>query len=171
MDMNGRVRWGRRTSLLNGILTIAAGGQIVLSFLLYNKGGSVPLRHVGWVMLWLSAVFGLLPIYSLWKWGGVGRGRAYVHTTQLVDGGIYAIVRHPQYVAGMLIAVGLSLIAQHWLVVVLGAVAFVVYYIDMFEEERFTLEKLGECYQEYMDRVPRANFIAGVIRVLRGGPD
>lgn len=119
-----------RAIITAGLLTAAAVGQIVLSFMLFNENGNVIIRNAGWVILWISAIFGWLPIFTLKRWGGVPQGRGYVHTTVLVDRGVYGIVRHPQYLAGILLGVGLSLIVQHWVVGILGAVVAVISYID-----------------------------------------
>ena len=153
--------------VLATLLTIVAVGQIVLSFFLYNKDGNPIIRNIGWVVLWISAIFGWLPIYTFKKWGNVSKGKSYIQTTVLVDRGIYAIVRHPQYVAGMMIGAGLTLIAQHWLVAILGAIAIVIYYVDTYEEEKSATEKFGESYVKYMESVPRVNFVVGIFRLLR----
>lgn len=108
------------------VLTVAGVGLIISSFLLYNENGNVAIRNVGWVILWISAIFGWLPILTLQKWGGVPKGKGYVHTTVLVDRGLYGIVRHPQYLAGILLGIGLTLVAQHWVVGVLGTVVAVI---------------------------------------------
>jgi protein-S-isoprenylcysteine O-methyltransferase Ste14 len=100
-----------RIILSSTILTIAAVGQIILSFILYNDNGNSIIRNTGWVILWISAVFGWLPILTLRKWGKVPEGNGYIPTTILVDRGVYAIVRHPQYLAGMLMGIALTLIA------------------------------------------------------------
>lgn len=148
------------------VLTIAAVGQIILSFLLYNGNGNVIIRNAGWVILWISAIFGWLPIFTFQKWGGVPKGKGYTHTTVLVDRGVYGIVRHPQYLAGILMGVGLSLIVQHWVVGVLGAVVAITSYADTFEEERVLREKFGAEYEAYRGRVPRVNFVIGIGRLL-----
>lgn len=147
-----------------GILTIAAVGQIILTILLYDYSGNTDIRNAGWVILWISAIFGWLPIFTLKKWGGVPKGKGYIQTTTLVDRGVYGVVRHPQYLAGMLLGIGLSLIAQHWLVSVLGAVVAIVSYADTFEEERDSKDKFGTAYEEYRKRVPRVNFVLGIVR-------
>jgi len=40
-------------------------------------------------------IFGVLPVFEFRKKGGVKKGKSYIHTTKLVDTGIYSIVRHP----------------------------------------------------------------------------
>ncbi len=151
---------------VSGALTVA---QIILAFLLYEPGLEI-LQWAGWICLWISGLFGVLPIVSLRRMGGVPKGKSYVHTTVLVDTGIYAIVRHPQGgVAGLLINLGIMLIARHWLVTVLGSVALVLTYLDTFNEDRNCIEKFGDDYRRYMERVSRVNFVAGSIRLLRPG--
>lgn len=148
------------------ILTIVSVGQIILSFVLYNENGNSIVRNIGWIILWISAIFGWLPIYTLRKWGKP-KGRGYTGTTILVDRGIYSVVRHPQYLAGMLLGLALPVIAQHWIVAILGGIAIVIYYADTFAEERSSIEKFGEEYKRYMESVPRVNFIVGLVLLLR----
>lgn len=146
------------------ILTIAAVGQIILSFLLYNTAGNVFVRNLGWVILWISAFFGWVPILTLRKWGKVPEGQVYMRTTTLVDRGVYAIVRHPQYLAGMLLGIALALITQHWIVAILGGIVALISYLDTYEEETACIKKFGETYERYRERVPRVNFLLGIAR-------
>jgi protein-S-isoprenylcysteine O-methyltransferase Ste14 len=157
----------KKIIVLLTVLTIAAVGQIVLAFMLYAVPGNDTVRNVGWGVLCLSAVFGWLPIYYFKKWGRVPQGKSFIQTTVLVDRGVYAIVRHPQFLAGILMAVALALIAQRWLVAVLGAIAIVAYDISAFEEEKSSVAKLGDDYQRYRELVPRFNFILGAVRALK----
>jgi hypothetical protein len=41
------------------ILTVAAVGQVVLWFFLYNHNGNEFIRNTGWVILWISAIPGV----------------------------------------------------------------------------------------------------------------
>lgn len=153
--------------MVSGILvTILAVGQIVLAVILYNPAGNVSVINLGWGVMMLSAVFGWLPIYTFRKKGNV-QGKGYMHTTTLVDSGVYSIVRHPQYLAGVLLSIALSLISQHWLVAVLGVCGALFYYQGTYDEEKRCIEKFGDTYIEYMERVPRMNFVLGIIRCLR----
>jgi len=148
------------------ILTIAAVGQIISAFLFYNPDGNELIINIGWGVLLLSAIFGWLPIFTFRLKGSV-KGRGYMHTTILVDSGIYSIVRHPQYLAGVFLSIALFLIAQHCLVAALGTVAVVIYYLDTYDEEKRCIDKFGESYKKYMKRVPRMNFILGIVRLIR----
>lgn len=155
---------GRRMAVLGIVLTVASVGQIIFSFVLYNQDGVDWVRNLGWIVLAISGIFGWLPIYTFRKKGGVARGKSYVQTTELVDSGIYSIVRHPQYLAGVLMNLALALIAQHWSVAALGAVSALTYYPSAVYEEQASIEKFGETYRRYMEQVPRMNIIVGIIR-------
>ena len=157
----------QRMVVFAALLTAAAVSQIVLACVLYNHNGHDAMRNLGWLVLWLSAAFGWLPILDLRRWGGVPQGKGYIRTTQLVDRGTYAIVRHPQYLAGVLLALALSLIAQHVAVAALGALAAIFYYFDAAREDAANVVKFGPAYRSYMERVPRFSFLGGLVRWLR----
>ena len=57
---------------------------------------------LGWLVWAAGMVLVMAPIVMFPRRGGVSRGKSFVHTTQLVDTGIYAVVRHPQYLGGIL---------------------------------------------------------------------
>ena len=156
-----------KRAIISGVLlTIVAVGQIILAIVLYDTEGNTTLINFGWIILMVSSVFGWLPIFTFRKKGKV-EGRSYIHTTVLVDSGIYAFVRHPQYLAGVLISIALPMISQHWSVALLGLLGIGIYYLDTFDEEERCIEKFGEAYRQYMRRVPRLNFIAGIVRAIR----
>jgi protein-S-isoprenylcysteine O-methyltransferase Ste14 len=137
-----------------------------LAFLL-RRPGSEALQWTGWICLWTSAIFGVLPIITFRRKGGVPKGESYMKTTLLVDSGIYAIVRHPQGgVAWLLINLGVMLVAQHWTSVILGVPSMVLAYMDTIKADQYCIEKFGDAYRRYMKRVPRVNFVSGIIRLL-----
>jgi len=153
-------------SSIAGVLTVA---QIVLAFFLHQPG-SEALEWAGWICLWTSGIFGLLPVITFRRKGGVADGESYMKTTVLVDTGVYAIVRHPQGgTAWLLINLGVTLIAQHWSSVVLGLVSLVLAYADTFKTDQYCIEKFGDEYERYMEKVPRVNFVAGIVRLARRG--
>lgn len=149
------------------VLIIAMVSQIILSFFLYNKDGLQVLRYIGWIVWAFSVVFGWLPIFTFRSKGKVPKGKSYIRTTVLVDSGIYAIVRHPQFLAGIMFSLALILIVQHWLITILGIVAIVIFYKDIIEADKSGVEKFGDDYIRYMQRVPRMNFFAGIICLIR----
>jgi len=123
---------------------------------------------IGWVVWALGIVLVMAPIIMFPRRGGVTKGRSFVHTTQLVDTGIYAIVRHPQYTGGIYaIFLTTFLWYPHWLFGILGAMGTAVIYIGCREEDQRLIEKFGDAYIHYMKRVPRINIFLGLYRWLK----
>lgn len=123
---------------------------------------------IGWVVWALGIVLVMAPIIMFPRRGGVTKGRSFVHTTQLVDTGIYAIVRHPQYTGGIYaIFLTTFLWYPHWLFGVLGAMGTAVIYIGCREEDQRLIDKFGDAYIHYMKRVPRINIFLGLYRWLK----
>ncbi len=141
--------------------------QMGLAFFVFGEPRLPGLRIAGWAIWALATVFAILPIFTLRTRGCVPQGKSYMETTALVDTGIYAIARHPQGgTAGILLNLALALIGQHWLIVALAAVGMVLIYLDTFKADEACIEKFGEDYVRYMQRVPRVNFVAGLLRLL-----
>lgn len=126
------------------------------------------LSVIGWAVWAVGMVLVMAPVLTFPRRGGVPRGKSFVHTTRLVDTGFYAVVRHPQYTGGILaIFVTSALWYPHWLFWVLGVVGIAVIYLGCMEEDRRMLEKFGEDYAAYMKKVPRVNFVLGLLRLMR----
>ena len=152
--------------LLSSVASIFTVAQIVLTFLLPG-GGSLWLEWAGWICVWSGGIFGVLPVLIFRQKGGVEKGKSYIHTSQLVDTGLYAVVRHPQNgTAWLLICLGLGLVSQHWPGAVLGGISMLLAYIDTFKADQRCIEKFGDGYRAYIDRVPRVNFLAGIWRLI-----
>jgi protein-S-isoprenylcysteine O-methyltransferase Ste14 len=141
--------------------------QIILSFFLHNWAGLPIFKHVGWITMADSAVFGWLPIFALRKAGGVSKGKSYIQTTVLVDSGVYAVVRHPQYIAGILLSLALILITQYWFIATIGVVAMGLNYLIALKADQGLIQKFGDDYRRYMQKVPRMNFLVGLLQWLR----
>jgi len=128
----------------------------------------LPLAIIGWIVCAGGMVLVMAPIVMFPRRGGVSKGKSFVSTTRLVDTGIYAIVRHPQYTGGVLsIFLTTLLWYPHWLFGVLGVAGTVVVYLGCREEDKLLIKKFGDDYKGYMQRVPRMNFLLGSIRLLR----
>jgi protein-S-isoprenylcysteine O-methyltransferase Ste14 len=151
------------TGSVMGVLTVA---QVILTFV-FNQPGLQALRLVGYVLWALSAVFGILPIFTLRRRGGVPEGKSYMQTTVLVDSGPYAIVRHPQFLAGILLNVSCMFVAQHWLIVVLGIPSILLTYLDAHRADDNLVAEFGQAYVGYMEKVPGLDFVTGTVRLLR----
>ena len=125
------------------------------------------LNIIGGIVWALGMVLVMAPILMFPRRGGVPKGKSFVDTTKLVDTGIYAIVRHPQYTGGIYaIFMTTILLYPHWLFGILGAIGTVVLYMGCREEDQRLIKKFGNDYVAYMERVPRMNFVLGLWRLL-----
>jgi len=140
---------------------------IILVFIFYNYLGLELLVYVGWILLALGLILFFLAGYEFRRKGGAPKGKSVVHTTVLVDSGIYAVVRHPQYLCFIMLVLAFVLMSQHWLSVLSGVTGSVLFYLDMLKEEQADIEKFGDAYKQYMQRVPRMNILIGIVRSLR----
>ncbi len=140
---------------------------IILVFISFNCLGLDSLMYLGWILLIFSVIVIFLAGHEFQQKGGVPKGKHLVHTTILVDSGIYSVVRHPQYLGFILVVLSLVLMSQHWLSVISGILGSVLFYIDVQQEERSNIEKFGDEYKLYMQQVPRMNLLIGLIRLLR----
>jgi len=141
--------------------------QIGLTILNYNSMGLDGVANLGWLIMGISGVFGWLPIYAFKSKGGVPEGESYMKTTVLVDSGIYSIVRHPQFFAGILVSLALTLISQYWLNAILFLPVVIGTIFDLRRADSDPSEKFGEDYRRYKKNVPGLNAIVGIIRFIR----
>jgi len=157
-----------RSMLVQGILLTAAFvGQIIVTIFTYASAPYDWLQNIGWLILYLSALFGWWPIFTLRRWGQVTEGRGYIHTQTVVDRGPYAIVRHPQYLSGILLAIGVALLSQHGIAALLGLIGAGMTVAGIRHEEAGNVEKFGEAYLAYAERVPQLNMFAGIYRLIK----
>ena len=69
--------------------------------------------------------------------------------------GLYAYIRHPQYLGLGLTGLGLAILWPRFLVVALWAVMVALYYFLARDEERRMLRQFGDDYGQYLDRTGR----------------
>ena len=143
--------------------------QIIIGLYLLSEVSQIKILAYTGVGLYVFSgiIFGTLPVMEFHKKGDVKKGKSYIHTTKLVDTGIYSIVRHPQYVTFILWAIAGMLLFQHWIIIILGIPIISLTYIDLIRADKDSIDKFGDDYKAYMKRVPRANFLLGIIWFLR----
>ena len=142
------------------------GVTVLVSQLFLERGGNSYIRAAGIAGLLASGVFIFPPFLLLARYRGRSPGEPYYRTTTIVDRGVYSIVRHPQYVGYVLLVLGFAALTQHAIIWVLAACSAGGFYCQSLKEEGLCRERSGEEYLEYMRRVPRFNFPAGLCRYL-----
>ena len=116
----------------------------------------------------LAVPFASVPFFHLARYGEPKQGDAFYKTTRVVDRGIYALVRHPQYLGYSLLVLGFVGLDPNLLSICLAGGALVFFYAQAIVEERFCEENLGSEYDAYKKRVPRVNFVLGLYRFACG---
>ncbi len=133
-----------------------------------KTGFYLPLFILGWIVWAIGMALVMAPIIMFPRRGGVAKGKSFVNTTKLVDTGIYAVVRHPQYLGGILaVFLATLLLYPHWLFVVLGIPGVAILYLSTMAEEKRLIKRSGEDYKVYIKRVPRINLISGIARLCK----
>ncbi len=149
------------------ILSVAFIALFITGFLVQNNDKIMILYYIGWIIWVLAFILAFSPNFLFKKYGKVPKGKRYIHTTKLVDTGIYSIIRHPQYGGSLYIAFSLILIQQTLVSIILGVICMITSYLSMVFEEERVIQKFGEEYKDYMKRVPRVNLLSGFIRKIK----
>ena len=149
-----------------------AGGVFTLSLFvaqeLVEDRGFDALRWAA-IPLGMAALFLVFaPMVTFRRHGRVEPGSTYMEATRVLEEGLFRLVRHPQYLGYIFLNLTFMAASQHWLPLVLGAGAILFFYIHAVQEEKGLLERFGQEYRSYMERVPRFNFVSGTVGVLRG---
>jgi len=109
---------------------------------------------------WIGvAGFGCSVAWLLWMFTALGRNLTDTvvvrRDAHFVESGPYRFVRNPMYcgVLGMALSIGLAL--GTWLLPVAGTVVFVLFVLRTRTEEKYLIERFGDQYRDYMQRVGR----------------
>lgn len=149
-------------------------GQIAMVFLLPRAWDDEWLDWLQWpgYLLWFSAaVLGVLPVVVFRRRGGVEEKASYIETSRLVTNGLYSIVRHPQYLSLIHLALAGVLLKPHWATIANAVLIGAASYAAMLSADKQLVEKFGDVYRKYMARVPRAGMLYGLVRKLHRGAD
>lgn len=109
---------------------------------------------------WAGIGLGVVCVVLIyWLFSSIGNNISPTSATRkehkLVTHGPYRWVRHPLYTAGSTIFLSFGLIADNWLIILLGVLVFVVMAARTPREEASLIEKFGEEYRAYMKRTGR----------------
>lgn len=151
-----------RRNTKESILMVIVGivfflNMLLLNFPLLNVPVMEELIIVGWMLLGIGALFVLLSVLALSRKG----------TTNVTNGGVYGVVRHPMYLGGMVMFLSHIFFGQNWIVGISTIVGVYCCYLLIQSEDLQNIEKFGDDYKLYMGKVPDMNFVVGVIRMLQ----
>ncbi len=110
------------------------------------------------------AFMGIRQALDYLRTGGTSGDIEGIENAGLVTSGAYGLVRHPMYLAGMLVFLFEPSITVNTLELRILACAYFLW--GMFIEERRFLGDFGEAYRAYREAVPMFNIIAGIGRKM-----
>lgn len=130
-----------------------------LSLVHYRSPFTTPALHAAWQLLCLLvALLGLairVMVVGHAPAGTSGRNQAEQKADALNTTGMYAVVRHPLYLANGLMFLGLALLPGVWYLPVIVLLGTMLYYERiMLVEEAFIEEKYGDSFRAWAARTP-----------------
>ena len=141
---------------------------LLLGEIFVNNNKNALIMAIGLVFLIFGVILVPVPFFLFPNKGKVQKGESFLHTTVIIDSGIYGLVRHPQYLGWAFIIFFLVLIKQHLIITVIGIIALFLLHISTLEEEKHLINKFGSDYLNYMKDVPMWNVLHGIVkRILR----
>ena len=140
---------------------------VFLSNIILPRNSDTLFKVIGIAILVISAPLMFAPFFYLKKHGRVPTGKAYHETTQVVEIGLYRLIRHPQYLGYILLVTGFAIMSFKLITTALALFAILFFYLQAVTEEEQCKQTLGQQYQDYLNRVPRFNIIIGVFRLLQ----
>lgn len=144
-------------NILMSIIGIVFFLNILLPLLLDIVPIIEELVVVGWIILGVGALFVFLSIFTLRRKG----------ISNIIDSGIYGIVRHPMYLGGVVMFLSHIFFFQNSIIAINAIVAIVCVYLIIRSADQRNIEKFGDAYKRYMQSVPAMNLFAGLIRLVR----
>jgi protein-S-isoprenylcysteine O-methyltransferase Ste14 len=155
LDEEAKIRTKRASQFIpfrkkkEKILTLATHVAIMPCSIIYSI--FLPLQlgtlwfYIGLVIFILSLGVSLMTTISF----------AITPVDKPVTTGIYRFSRHPIYLSGFLLFIGLGIATASWIMLLCAILWLVLFHIVLPAEEQFLLEKYGDSYREYMNKTPK----------------
>jgi len=139
-------------------------GQFLVLFFYEGQLDINFLEYIAYGVFGLGGFLGIMPVIIFKRKGGVLKGESYINTQEIVTTGLYAIIRHPQYLSFILLSLGITLLNQSWISLILTIAIIVLTYQWTYSEDKNLIKKFGKKYEQYKEKVPRLNLIYGIIK-------
>lgn len=155
-----------------GWFSLLLAGQVLLminiGLNIFIKADNIlsGLKEIGEIFLIPGIILWILPVIALRTYGDISSGGSFLATTQLVDRGIYRIIRHPQYLGFMLFSLGMALFYQLDITIGLSLLTVLFLIIGIKEEDKELIDQFGEEYETYKQKVPSINMFTGIFRLI-----
>ena len=144
----------------------ACGLGSFFTILIFGHGGVgtqlniLALRIIGLIILVTGAFFVISAFIALKRKGKPETG--WENTTVMINSNIFRIVRHPLYLGTTISAIGLMSLYQSIPSTTVGIVSIFCCWMASKKEDAFNIEKFGDSYKEYVEKVPMWNAFKGL---------
>jgi protein-S-isoprenylcysteine O-methyltransferase Ste14 len=109
---------------------------------------------VGLALIVIGIIIRAIAIATLWRYFTVDVSIREGH--ELVDRGLYSVIRHPAYTGSLLSFLGLGFAFRNWLsVAIIAAMTIAGFSYRIYVEESALIEHFGDRYRDYMRRSKR----------------
>lgn len=141
---------------------------LILATQLFPQGENIAFKFIGIALLGCAAMLIFIPLFLQSKVRKLKNEEEIDSSREFLHHNLYALLRHPQYLGYILMALGFTCLSQHWVSVCLASLTTVLFYFQIIREEEYCLQKFGDDYLDYCKTVPRLNFIKGISRKMKG---
>jgi len=105
---------------------------------------------LGFILLGLSGLIFLVASQTMRRKGKPEKG--WEQTTELVEIGIFSVIRHPIYFSSLLVILGIFFLKISLFSVLVTPVACLLFFLSAWYEDRWNEEKFVPKYREYRKR-------------------
>ncbi len=127
----------------------------------------VLLQALGFFFLLLAIIFIPIPLILFPRKRRDESHEHFFDVPQVINTGIYGLVRHPQYLGWVFVIIGLFLIRQEPVGVFFGFLGLIFLNYCVKNEENNLIRKFGKEYELYKATVPRWNLILGFFQYFK----
>jgi len=149
-DLPGEHRWGD----LGQLILLFIFGFIWVSDSFFLEYSTFPAEYV---QLWLRGLIALVILSIAWAFARQGMKIVFGEKREkpeLINKGVFKIVRHPIYLGAILLYLGLAVFTLSIASLVCWVFIVIFYIIISRYEERVLTEEFGEAYIQYKKDVP-----------------
>jgi protein-S-isoprenylcysteine O-methyltransferase Ste14 len=163
---------GKGSTLKNWVTPLTVGHFLLMlnigsNIFIKNYAIYIWLEQIGIAFIIPAIVLWIVPVMTLRQYGNISQYGSFLATTELVDKGIYRIIRHPQYLGFMLLSFGMALYFQLYFTIALSFFTIVMLIVGIKEEEKLLIGQFGGDYENYKQRVPSLNVVVGLIKLIK----
>ena len=160
-----------RSRLINDIYAHAALSILLTMLTLSFSGVGAPLsvrwlRWAGYGLFVPAAIVVAASLYQLrWRVCCEAFWPSRPEPGDVLDRGIYAVIRHPLFLAGALWTLAFMLVFQSTPTLILGPLGVFCFWIASRSEDQFNIQKFGAVYQGYASKVPGWDMLRNLRRL------